>query len=204
MLSEINKQNRNRLKDTENRPEEDLGDSKMAADRLPEPNWNYNYNTDKSTGKSNRKAACEDHRTRDTDSILVGLQRRETGAGSPQTAAALAGSSALGSHYQVAPEHRAGTEAKIATATHFGSRQREDRLDWNCVGTLGIWRAHRAFAELQPRRTVAILLLPRALGRGSSPSLGDPTPACGPLKCKLRLINNQHLPHPQEIPLLST
>ncbi|KAM7104564.1 ras-associated and pleckstrin homology domains-containing protein 1 isoform 3-T3 [Molossus nigricans] len=57
------------------------------TDRLPEPNWNYNYNTDKLTGKSNRKAACEDHIMRDTDSIPVGLRRRETGAGSPPSAA---------------------------------------------------------------------------------------------------------------------
>nr|KAF6462182.1 hypothetical protein HJG59_011243 [Molossus molossus] len=51
-------------------------------------------------GKTNRKAACEDHKTRDTDSILVGLRRRETGSGNPRSAAAVAVSSALGSHSQ--------------------------------------------------------------------------------------------------------
>nr|KAF6490017.1 hypothetical protein HJG59_010391 [Molossus molossus] len=116
-------------------------------------------------------------------------------------AVALAVSSALGLHSQAAPLCRARTEAKIATATHLGLRHREGRLDWNCVGTLGIWRALRGFAELQSLRTEAILLLPRALGRGKSPSLGDSTPLSGPLKCKLRLINNQHLPHSRENPL---
>nr|KAF6477960.1 hypothetical protein HJG59_010852 [Molossus molossus] len=151
------------------------------TDRLPEPNWNYNYNTDKLTGKSNRKAACEDPITRDTDSILVGLRRRETGAGSPRSAARQLpqlGAALLG-HTPRRLHSAAGTEAETATATHLGLRQREGRLDWNSVGSHGIWKALRAFAELQPRRTVAILLLPRALGRGSSPSLGDPTPPCG-------------------------
>nr|KAF6437932.1 hypothetical protein HJG59_008653 [Molossus molossus] len=37
--------------------------------------------------KNNRKAACEDHTMRDTDSIPVGLRRRQTGAGSPRSIA---------------------------------------------------------------------------------------------------------------------
>nr|KAF6501093.1 hypothetical protein HJG59_008074 [Molossus molossus] len=127
-------------------------------------------------GNSNRKAAFEDHITRDTDSILVGLWRHERGAGSPQTAAALAVSSTLRLNSQAAPQCRAGTDAKIARATHLGLQQREGGQDWNCVETLRIWRVLRTFAELQPRRTVAILLLPRALERGSGPSLINSTP----------------------------
>nr|KAF6426425.1 hypothetical protein HJG59_009133 [Molossus molossus] len=53
---------------------------------------------------------------------------------------AWAGSGALGLKSQVAPQCRAGTEDKSPAATHLGVRQREGRLDWNCVGTFRIWR----------------------------------------------------------------